>query len=83
MGAACRRYYVGVAACGCTRLALIDEDLTSATEVADFAKRQAKLGRRMEHVAAEFPWRVAPDCAEHSKESSRLAACGEKGVQGG
>jgi len=62
------KYYVGLAACGCIRPAMIDDHDTTPNDIADFAKRQAKMKRRMEHVtcAVGEVWQSIPGCAEHA-----------------
>lgn len=46
-----RRLYVGKAkCCGTITAALVDDDLTSADDVARFAKSIAKSDRRFEHL---------------------------------
>lgn len=44
------KYYVGIAACGCTRAAMIDDHDTTPADIAEFARRQSKMKRRMEHL---------------------------------
>ncbi len=64
------KYYVGIAACGCTRAAMIDDHDTTPQDIADFARRQAQMKRRMEHVtcAVGDVWKSSPTCKEHAAE---------------
>lgn len=57
-------YYVGIAKCGCERAWLIDDDETTAKEIADFARRQQQMKRSMKHVE-RMNLEPAPDCTEH------------------
>lgn len=58
-------YYVGIARCGCVRGALVDDELTTAKGIAEFALRQQKAKRQMKHVE-KIDWRPHPDCTEHA-----------------
>lgn len=62
-----RRFYVGIAECGCVQAAMVDDHDTTAESIADFARRQAKLKRRMEHRTCEpgSLWTVDPGCNVH------------------
>lgn len=42
-------FYVGVKACGCLTACLVDDENTTAKEVAEFAREMHKTGRRMKH----------------------------------
>lgn len=57
-------YYIGIAECGCERAWLIDDEDTTPKEIAEFAKRQAKMKRRMVH-APTMTWEANPECQEH------------------
>lgn len=45
-----KSFYPGVKACGCTTALLVDDDKTTAKDVADFAREMHKTGRKMNHV---------------------------------
>lgn len=62
------KYYVGIAACGCVRALLIDDEKTTAKEIADFARRQAQMKRRMEHRDGG-DWAPKPGCEDHCQEA--------------
>lgn len=52
-----KSFYIAVKPCGCVTACLVDDDKTTAKEVADFARDMHKTGRKMNHVEmteAEF-----------------------------
>ena len=60
-----RKFYVGITECGCITAALVDDEKTTAKEIAQFARDMHKTKRRMEHrelSQPEFAAMVAP-CA--------------------
>lgn len=62
-------FYIGIAECGCVRGLLVDDERTTAGEIAEFAERQAQMNRRMKHVpAGQKPPGVNPDCTEHARK---------------
>lgn len=42
-------FYVGISECGCISAMLVDDNDTTAKEVADFARRMQRTKRRMQH----------------------------------
>jgi len=62
-------FYVGIAACGCVRGALVDDEETTPKEIAEFARRQQKLKREMRHVE-ELDWTTKPECHKHVREGT-------------
>lgn len=64
-------FYVGIGPCGCVRASLVDDEYTTAGEIADFARRQKTMKRTMRHVETaqgESPWTLNPECVEHQGE---------------
>nr|MBL8412754.1 hypothetical protein [Dechloromonas sp.] len=45
-----KTFYTGVKPCGCVTALLVDDDETTAKEVADFAREMHKTGRKMKHA---------------------------------
>ncbi len=41
---------IGVKSCGCITACMVDDDKTTAKDVADFAKNMHKTGRKMKHA---------------------------------
>lgn len=70
------KFYVGIAECGCVRAAQVDDEQTTAKEVAEFARRQQQKGRTMAHVEGE-PWMFNPDCRTHALEREYASAVQE------
>ena len=44
-----RKFYLGIRTCGCVTASLVDDANTTASEVADFARRMALTKRHVEH----------------------------------
>ena len=58
-----RKFYVGITECGCITAALVDDEKTTAKEIAQFASDMHKTKRRMEHrelAQPEFAAMFAP-----------------------
>ena len=52
-----KSFYLGVKPCGCVTASLVDDEMTTAKDVANFAKDMHKTGRKMRHAEmteAEF-----------------------------
>ena len=68
-----KSFYIGVKDCGCTTACLVDDDETTAKEVAEFAREMHKTGRKLKHVElteAEFMATVKQcDCSAGNKEA--------------
>lgn len=45
-----KSFYTGVKPCGCVTALLVDDEKTTAKEVADFARNMHKTGRNMHHA---------------------------------
>lgn len=43
-------FYIGTKACGCVTAAMVDDEQTTAKDVADFAREMHKTGRKLSHV---------------------------------
>lgn len=50
MSAFKRAFYAGVRPCGCMTAMLVDDEKTTAKELASFARDMAKTGRTVKHV---------------------------------
>jgi hypothetical protein len=69
-----RRFYFGVRECGCVTAALVDDELTTAAEIADFARRMAKTKRRVQHrevTTGELESLMTKDCG-HKPANVRI-----------
>lgn len=58
-----RKFYVGISGCGCITAALVDDEKTTAKDIAQFARDMHKTKRRMEHrelAQPEFSAMFAP-----------------------
>lgn len=52
-----KSFYIGVKLCGCITASMVDDDKTTAKDVADFANNMHKTGRKIKHAElteAEF-----------------------------
>ena len=44
-----RPFYIGISKCGCITATLVDDENTTAKEIAEFARSMQKTKRRMSH----------------------------------
>lgn len=45
-----KQLYIGVKTCGCVTASLIDDKMTTAKDIADFAREMHKSNREVRHV---------------------------------